>query len=341
MTDDSATQQPSLFFTADANADSVDPALASLFNNSVKPVDPTEFETTSSLPADEASQTADQPSSSSANNKRKRAPATPEEEAEKRRRTIFVGNVNVEVIKDKRAEQDLRQLFRQFGPIDSMRFRSVAFSKEIPKRAAFLSQSFHENRNACNAYIVFQNADSVEKATSLSGSMFMDHHLRVDAADTKRQFSRKRAVFVGNLPFTVEDEALWRHFGTYGRVTSVRVVRDAKTNLGKGFAYVEMEDEASAGLALQLNGTPFEGRELRVNVCVNSETYTAKRNVLRQEMAEKTAIKKQRAKQRTDPARSAPKGSRPAQFEGERATKLTGALRRLAGKDKNKARKKK
>ncbi|KAJ1982589.1 Nucleolar protein 12 [Dimargaris xerosporica] len=340
MADDSAPEQPLLFFTADTNADSVDPALASLFNNSVKPVQPTESETAPSPPADKASPTTAQPPSS-ATNKRKRAPATPEEEADKRRRTIFVGNVNVEVLKDKRAEQNLRQLFRQFGPIESMRFRSVAFSKEIPKRAAFLSQSFHENRNACNAYIVFQNADSVDKAKSLTGSMFMDHHLRVDIADAKRPFSRKRAVFVGNLPFTVEDEALWRHFDTYGRVTNVRVVRDAKTNLGKGFAYVELEDEASAGLALQLNGTPFQGRELRVSVCVNSETYTAKRNVLRQEMAEKTAIKKQRAKQRTDPTRGVPKGSKPAQFEGERATKLTGALRRLAGKEKKTSRKKK
>ena len=49
----------------------------------------------------------------------------------------------------------------------------------------------------------------------------------------------KRCVFVGNLPFDVQDEELWTHFERCGDIEFVRIVRDKKTNIGKGFGYVQ------------------------------------------------------------------------------------------------------
>ncbi|KAJ1933178.1 Nucleolar protein 12, partial [Linderina pennispora] len=74
----------------------------------------------------------------------------------------------------------------------------------------------------------------------------------------------KRSVFIGNLDFEAEEEDLWRHFGTCGSVENVRVVRDATTNLGKGFAYVQFVDRATVDLALKLDGSLLAKRKLRV-----------------------------------------------------------------------------
>lgn len=51
----------------------------------------------------------------------------------------------------------------------------------------------------------------------------------------------KHTVFVGGLPFKVEDELLWEHFSQCGEVVSVRAIRDKKTQIGKGIAYVRFK----------------------------------------------------------------------------------------------------
>jgi nucleolar protein 12 len=54
-------------------------------------------------------------------------------------------------------------------------------------------------------------------------------------------------VFVGNLAFEASEEELRKHVESLGvRVESVRIVRDAKTNLGKGFGYVLLMSAAAA-----------------------------------------------------------------------------------------------
>jgi nucleolar protein 12 len=44
---------------------------------------------------------------------------------------------------------------------------------------------------------------------------------------------------VGNLPFDVQDEAIYMHFARCGKIEFIRIVRDKKTNIGKGFGYVQ------------------------------------------------------------------------------------------------------
>ncbi|KAJ2638733.1 Nucleolar protein 12, partial [Coemansia sp. RSA 1287] len=101
-------------------------------------------------------------------------------------------------------------------------------------------------------------------ALELNGTEFQDKHIRVDLANNDKEHDMKKSVFVGNLDFAAEEEDLWRHFGTCGTVSNVRIIRDSKTNLGKGFAYVQFSDRASVSLALKLNGTEVNSRKLRV-----------------------------------------------------------------------------
>lgn len=73
-------------------------------------------------------------------------------------------------------------------------------------------------------------------------------------------------IYVSNLSFNVQDEDLKDYFSEYGDVTSSKVIIDKFTNKSKGFAFVEMSDDAAASKAIQeLNGAMVDGRALRVS----------------------------------------------------------------------------
>ncbi len=74
-------------------------------------------------------------------------------------------------------------------------------------------------------------------------------------------------LFVGNLPFdTTEAQVRDLIAGTDRRVHSVKIVTDKETGRSRGFAFVDLEDDAQAQSAIaELNGKDFGGRALVVN----------------------------------------------------------------------------
>jgi RNA recognition motif-containing protein len=76
-----------------------------------------------------------------------------------------------------------------------------------------------------------------------------------------------KKLYVGNLPFSLEDADLNRLFGQAGTVTSARVVLDPATGRKRGFGFVEMssEDEAQAAVNM-FNGSEVEGRSIVVDI---------------------------------------------------------------------------
>ena len=73
-------------------------------------------------------------------------------------------------------------------------------------------------------------------------------------------------IFVGNLSYDSTEEAVRALFERYGVVNSARIMTDRETGRSRGFAFVEMENEAEADQAIQaLNGYKMEGRALNVN----------------------------------------------------------------------------
>jgi RNA recognition motif-containing protein len=73
-------------------------------------------------------------------------------------------------------------------------------------------------------------------------------------------------IFVGNLDFNANEEAVRGLFEQYGQVNSARIMTDRETGRSRGFAFVEMENEAEADRAIQaLNGYSLDGRALNVN----------------------------------------------------------------------------
>ena len=73
-------------------------------------------------------------------------------------------------------------------------------------------------------------------------------------------------IYVGNLPYSVRDEELRTAFERFGAVTAAEVIFDKRTRRSRGYGFVEMANDAEAMKAIAaLNGSEFQGRELRVD----------------------------------------------------------------------------
>jgi cold-inducible RNA-binding protein len=75
-----------------------------------------------------------------------------------------------------------------------------------------------------------------------------------------------RKLYVGNLPYEVNENDLQDLFAQAGTVETVQVMRDRETGRARGFGFVEMATDADAQNAIkQLNEQQFGGRTLTVN----------------------------------------------------------------------------
>ncbi len=73
-------------------------------------------------------------------------------------------------------------------------------------------------------------------------------------------------IYVGNLSFEVSVEALRQAFEAFGQVSSARIVKDKYSGQPRGFAFVEMPDQARGQAAIEsLNGKELQGRQMNVN----------------------------------------------------------------------------
>ncbi|NXW58720.1 RBM34 protein, partial [Eurystomus gularis] len=180
------------------------------------------------------------------------------------RRTVFVGNLPVNC-----TVQELRSLFKEYGQIKSIRFRSLVPAEDtLSKKLAAIKHKVHPNAKFINAYVVFKEECDAIKALDKNGTEIASgFHIRVDIASKSSSHDNKRSVFLGNLSYDISDDAVREHFSVCGGVVAVRIVRDRKTGLGKGFGYVLFENTDAVHLALKLNETELMGRRIRVKRC--------------------------------------------------------------------------
>ena len=74
------------------------------------------------------------------------------------------------------------------------------------------------------------------------------------------------SIFVGNLPFRAEREDVLELFSPFGEVLNCSLPLERDTGRKRGFAFVEMADEAIESAAIDgLQGTELMGRPLRIN----------------------------------------------------------------------------
>lgn len=76
-----------------------------------------------------------------------------------------------------------------------------------------------------------------------------------------------KKLFIGSLPWGVDDAELAQIFSQAGNVVSAQVVKDRETGRSRGFGFVEMStDEEAQNAISNLNGSEVQGRKIVVNI---------------------------------------------------------------------------
>jgi cold-inducible RNA-binding protein len=77
---------------------------------------------------------------------------------------------------------------------------------------------------------------------------------------------QQNKLYVGNLPYTIEDSQLRDLFSPYGEIDELALIMDRDTGRPKGFAFITFATQQAAEKALAENGKDVGGRAMRVNI---------------------------------------------------------------------------
>jgi cold-inducible RNA-binding protein len=79
-------------------------------------------------------------------------------------------------------------------------------------------------------------------------------------------------LYIGNLPYRIDEDSLRQMFTPHGTVESAKVIKDRQTGRSKGFGFIEMGSQAEADAAIKaLNETAVDGRNIKVNLAKPKE----------------------------------------------------------------------
>ncbi|BHF75807.1 RNA-binding protein 34 [Sparganum proliferum] len=214
-------------------------------------------------------------------------------EGEKLARTLFVGNLPSWVTK-RRLERLFRRALRTDAEalqadcsVESVRIRGAVpvtggTSKQARKRASIMHEFAAGENHTLIAFVVLTSKQGIPASLKLNGHWLSDgdvsersqlaaesgngRHIRVDVCSRqKASFKTNRSIFLGNLPFSVNEEQIRNAFSRYGDIVNVRLVRDSVTGAVKGVGFVEFSDPSMAILAVRgSNNLEVGGRTVRV-----------------------------------------------------------------------------
>lgn len=73
-------------------------------------------------------------------------------------------------------------------------------------------------------------------------------------------------IYVGQLPYSVNENELKEIFSEYGEIASLNLVKDRFSGQSKGFGFIDMPNNSEADKAIKaLNKSMLQGREIKVN----------------------------------------------------------------------------
>ncbi len=192
-------------------------------------------------------------------------------------RTIFVGNIPSTCTR-----RHIKQLFKQHCSVESIRLRSLRVSPgDMPSKLAKKKHQRLLEGSTFNAYVVLSSTTDAENCLALNGTIFHGRHLRVDIlAGKKNMHVNQRSVFIGNLPFSADEEKVREVFSICGDIENVRIVRDPRTGIGKGFGFITFVDTSGVMFALKQNKRAVvDKRYLRVTRSKDQTSLKEERQV--------------------------------------------------------------
>ncbi|XP_057549720.1 28 kDa ribonucleoprotein, chloroplastic-like [Amaranthus tricolor] len=168
---------------------------------------------------------------------------------------LFVGNLPYDVDSER-----LAQLFDGAGVVE---IAEVIYNRETDRSRGF-------------GFITMNTVEEAEKAVEMmNGYELNGRSLTVNKAAPRgsrperppREFAPSFRVYVGNLPWDLDNARLEEVFSEFGKVLSARVVFDRETGRSRGFGFVAMASESEMNDAIAaLDGQTLDGRAIRVNV---------------------------------------------------------------------------
>lgn len=75
----------------------------------------------------------------------------------------------------------------------------------------------------------------------------------------------KMKLYVGNMPFSMDETQLRTLFSEHGEINSANVITDRDSGRPRGFAFVEMSDDSARKAMNALNEHEVDGRALKVS----------------------------------------------------------------------------
>ena len=84
-----------------------------------------------------------------------------------------------------------------------------------------------------------------------------------------------QTISAGNLPFKTNRNQLRALFEPFGQVHSARIVIDKATRKPRGYGFVEMDSSNASKAINKLNGTIFDGRNIKVNEASQRNSATS------------------------------------------------------------------
>lgn len=179
---------------------------------------------------------------------------------------IYIGNLPLDV-----KAEDLTNLFSTYGAVVAC---NVSSKRRSETKVGWAS-------------IQFSSESEAVAATGLNNTEFQGNPLTVEALKrtpraknprgprAKREDAKEEdetppnvcELYVGNLPWTVEEEDLTALFTTHGEVTTCEIARDKRTKKSRGWGTVEFATAEQAASAMaSLDKHPLEDREIEVQV---------------------------------------------------------------------------
>ncbi|KAE8688959.1 31 kDa ribonucleoprotein [Hibiscus syriacus] len=168
---------------------------------------------------------------------------------------LFVGNLPFDV-----DSQSLAMLFEKAGTVE---IAEVIYNRDTEQSRGFGFVSMSSIEEAEKAVELFNRYDLNGRLLTVNKAA--PRGSRLDRPP--RVFETAFRLYVGNLPWDVDNARLEQVFSEHGKVVEARVVYDRESGRSRGFGFVTMSSETELNDAITaLDGQSLDGRAIRVNV---------------------------------------------------------------------------
>ncbi|KAJ3061636.1 Protein phosphatase PP2A regulatory subunit B [Quaeritorhiza haematococci] len=204
-------------------------------------------------------------------------------------------NIYVKNLSEEKTDEELRELFLQFGPISSCVIQRDENGKS--KGFGFINYEDHEDARKAVEEMHEKELDGRQLYVSRAQKKSeREEELRRQYEKIREEKLNKYQgvnLYVKNLDDSMDDEKLRQEFSVFGTITSAKIMRDEKSGVSKGFGFVcfSSPDEATKAVT-EMNGRMINNKPIYVALAQRKEV---RRQQLAAQMQQRNQIRLQQA----------------------------------------------